>query len=108
MITDAGTARFRPSHVLSINAHGARQAPGLSQRGAHRPPFPPQRADGAAANARGRHGQRPRPASPAFSAASANPSENELGTVTTALLDFFTVSYCMSIVRSLRAASGSP
>lgn len=53
-------------------------------------------------------GALPSPSAPALSAASAKPSENELGTVTTALFDFFTVSYCMSIVRSFRAASGSP
>ena len=34
---------------------------------------------------------------------SAKPSLTAVGTVTTALPDSFTVSYCMSIVRSFRA-----
>ena len=46
--------------------------------------------------------------SPFIIALSVKPSLIAVGTVTTVPLDFFTVSYCMSMVRSLSAASGSP
>ena len=39
---------------------------------------------------------------------SAKPSLTAVGTVTTALPEPLTVSYCMSMVRSFRAASASP